>query len=265
MRFILAGFILLLPLLVFSQLNQTDANGLRQGKWQKTYPNGRLIYEGEFKDGKPVGEWTRYYTGGGVKAKIEYIENSDSSYAQLFNERGKKIAEGHYINEKKVGKWTFFSNNKKISEEHFVNGQKHGISKKFYPTGELFEKSEWRNGKQEGNYEVFFKNGKPYMQCKYSNGKRNGLCLSYFNNGRVEMEAHYNNNLRHNEWKFYNASGEFLYSLIYDKGKILNPGVRDSIANLQIQEMEKGRHSIPDPEKFMQDPTEYMMQMQQFK
>ena len=39
--------LLFLPTLVFSQLNQTDANGLRQGKWQKMQTNGRLLYEGE--------------------------------------------------------------------------------------------------------------------------------------------------------------------------------------------------------------------------
>jgi antitoxin component YwqK of YwqJK toxin-antitoxin module len=263
MRLTIFSLILCFPFLVSAQINQTDADGLRQGKWEKRYPSGKLIYEGQFKDGEPVGEWTRYYPGGLVKAKIHY--DTDSAFTQLFNEQGKKIAEGNYVNEKRAGKWTLYSDGIKISEESYVEGQKHGISRKFYPTGELFEKTEWKNGLQEGDYEVFFKNGEPYMQCKYSEGKRNGLCLSYFKNGRVEMEAHYKNNLRHGEWKFYNNEGDHLYTLKYEEGKLLNPEVRDSIGNQQIQEMEKGRHNIPDPEKFMQDPSEYMMQMERFR
>jgi hypothetical protein len=35
-----------IPVALFSQVNQTDSSGLRQGKWQKEYPNGRLMYEG---------------------------------------------------------------------------------------------------------------------------------------------------------------------------------------------------------------------------
>lgn len=100
------------------------------------------------------------------------------------------------------------------------------------------------------------------MQCKFSNGKRNGLCLSYFQNGRIEMEANYKDNQRHGEWKFYNESGDYLYSLEYNNGKLLNPEVRDSIDNQEMEGMEKNRNSIPDPEDFMENPSEYMMQMQ---
>jgi antitoxin component YwqK of YwqJK toxin-antitoxin module len=257
--FILVFFI---PVTLFSQVNQTDSGGLRQGKWQKSYPNGRLMYEGSFRDGKPVGEWTRYHEGGQVKAKIRYTEHTDSALAQLFDQRGKKVAEGMYVNEKKEGTWEFYSNEQKISEEEFANGVKHGISRTYYPSGELLEEAEWDNGKQEGNYSMYFQNGKPYMQCKFSNGERNGLCLSYFTNGRIEMEAYYKNNLRHGDWKFYNEQGDSLYSLKYDEGRLLNPEVRDSIDNLQIQKLEKNRFSLPDPENYMQNPTEYMMQMQ---
>lgn len=252
-----------MPVTLFSQINQTDSGGLRQGKWQRTYPNGRPMYDGMFKDGKPVGEWTRYHEGGQVKAKIRYKESSDSAFAQLFDVWGKKVAGGVYVNEKRAGTWVFYSNDMKVLEEEYHEGVKHGISRTFYPTGEVLEETDWNNGVQEGNYRVYFKNGKPYMQCKFSNGKRNGLCLSYFQNGRVEMEAYYKNNLRHGEWKFNNEEGDYLYTLIYEEGQLLNPEVRDSIDDVQLRSLENNRHSIPDPEKFMNDPSQYMMQMQQ--
>lgn len=257
--------VLFIPVTLFAQVNQTDSNGLRQGRWQKNYLNGRPMYEGIFKDGKPVGEWTRFYEGGQVKAKIRYAEDSDSAFAQLFDVWGKKIGEGVYVNEKKEGKWFFFSDNVKVAEEEFNSGVKHGLARTFYSSGEVLEESEWKNGVQEGNYQVFFQNGKPYMQCKFSNGKRNGPCLSRFQNGRIEMEAYYKNNLRHGEWKFYNEQGEFLYTLIYEEGQLLNPDVRDSVDNSQVMKLESNRHSIPDPEKFMQHPSEYMMQMQKIR
>jgi hypothetical protein len=52
-----------------------------------------------------------------------------------------------------------------------------------------------------------------------------------------------------------------LYSLKYAEGTLLNPEVRDSIDNLQLQTIEKGKNGILDPEKFMNAPSEYMMKM----
>ena len=156
--------LLVLPFFAIAQINQTDANGLRQGMWQKKQPNGRLIYEGNFKDGKPVGKWKRYHTGGQVKAIIIYRADSDSADTQLFDEWGKKVAEGIYFNEKKSGLWTYFSENRKIGDEQMANGQKHGKSRKYYETGEVWEETEWKNGKQEGKYQVFFKTGEPFFQ-----------------------------------------------------------------------------------------------------
>ncbi len=246
-------------------MNHTDSDGLRQGKWQRNYPNGRLMYEGFFKDNRPSGEWVRYHETGQVKAKISYSENSDSAYALLFDVHQKKIAEGFYLNEKREGRWIFYVNNRKVSEEEYSEGIKHGISQTFYDSGEVLDETEWRNGKQEGSYRAFFKNGKPYMQCKYSNGKRNGLCLSYFSNGRVEMEAGYKDNLRHGAWKYSDENGNYLYTLQYAEGQLLNPEVRDSIDSIQNSELEKTRHTLQDPEKFMQEPSQYLMQMQKIR
>ena len=253
--------ILLLPLFVAAQINQTDAEGERHGLWKKQYPNGRLMYEGQFDHGQPVGEWKRYHENGQLKAVIGYKKDSDSAFTQLFSPQGKKIAEGNYLDQQKAGKWIFYSKDRKIAEDFYENDLKQGTSRKFYETGELHESSQWQDGKLEGNYKVFYKNGEPYMQCKYSEDKRNGLCLTYFENGRIEMEAYYKNNLRHGEWKFYNDEGDHLYTLKYNEGQLLNPEVRDSIDNIQMQNLEKGRHSIPDPEKYMEDPSGYMRKM----
>ncbi len=263
-KYIILLFVLF-PLFALAQINQTDANGLRQGLWKKQYPNGKQIYEGYFHDGKPVGEWKRYHEGGQVKAIIRYQENSDTAFAQLFDLWGKKVAEGNFVNEKKEGTWFVFTDNRKVAEENYSNGLKNGTCRKFYEDGKLLEESEWKDGKMDGKYQVFYKTGEPYMQCKFVNNQRNGLCISYFPNGKMEMEAYYKNSLRTGDWKFYNENGELLYTLKYDEGELLNPEVRDSIDNLQMQKIEQGKESLVDPEKFMQDPSEYMRKMKMYR
>jgi antitoxin component YwqK of YwqJK toxin-antitoxin module len=256
MKFILLLFVFL-PILTFSQINQTDANGLRQGNWQKKQANGRLIYEGSFKDDKPVGEWKRYHPGGQVKAEITY--KGDTAQTQLFDVWHKKVAEGNYVNQKKVGVWSAFNENRKIAEEEYLQGMKHGSSRKYYDTGELMEQTDWLEDKKDGAYKVFYKGGEPYIKCKMKNDMRNGLFLIYYDNGQQELIGEYKDNLRHGEWKYFNEEGEYLYSLHYNSGQILNPAVRDSIDNLHMQALEKNKGAILDPEKFMQDPSEYLM------
>lgn len=262
---ILTIIFILFPFFAFSQINQTDANGLRQGFWQKKQDNGRMIYEGSFKDGKPEGEWKRYHPGGQVKALLNYQQESDSAFAQLFDETRKKVAEGIYIDQKKEGNWIYFSKGQKIAEEYFIKGVKNNTSKKYYDTGELMETADWINGNQQGKYQIYYKNGEPYLQCKMRDNERNGLCLVHTQSGKLEMEANYKNNLRHGKWKFYNQNGVFHYQLNYKDGELLNPSVRDSIAGLQMQEIEKGKGVITDPEKFMDDPSEYMNKMKIYK
>ncbi len=245
------------PFISFSQVNQLDSEGRRVGVWQKNYPNGRLMYEGEYKNGKPWGEWVRYYETGQKKAVMNYFGN-DSVLAKMYDVNGKRVAEGLYVNEKKEGVWSLFSENIKISEEEYVNGKKCGLSKRFYPSGEIFEEIEWVDNKQEGKYQAFFKKGKPYLQCKFSNNKRNGLCLVFYENGKLEMEGFYKDNLRDKEWKYYDSNGAFLYSLEYDNGKLLNHELRDSLDNLQMKELDKQKNLGIDPEKFIRDPMEYL-------
>lgn len=255
----------LLPIFGLAQINQTDGNGLRQGLWQKKQANGKLIYEGHFKNGKPVGEWKRYHDGGQLKATIVYRTTSDSADTRLFDVWGKKIAEGIYLNEKKAARWSYFSNGRKISDEVFANGIKNGLARKFYDTGEVMETVEWKNGEQHGKYQVFFKNGQPFMQYKMANNSRHGLFLTFFPDGKRELEAGYKNGLRHGDWKYFDTEGNLRYTLQYDNGELLNPKVKDSIENLQLQKLDLNRDKLIDPEKYIDDPAEYMRKMNGIK
>lgn len=255
--------LLFLPLLTLAQINQTDANGQRQGFWQKKQANGRLVYEGYFKDGKPVGEWKRYHPGGQLKALIEY--KGDTAFTQIFDVWHNKLTEGNYVNQKKQGQWKLFKNSVCIADEEYRDGVKHGVAHRYFNTGEVMEESFWENGTQTGNYQVFYKNGQAYIQCKMLDGKRHGLFLVFYENGQPEREAAYKNGLRHGEWRYYNTAGEYQYSLFYDLGQIQNPQVRDSIDNLRLNELEKNKGTLLDPEKFMEDPSEYLRKNSMFR
>ncbi|MFV0366131.1 MAG: toxin-antitoxin system YwqK family antitoxin [Mangrovibacterium sp.] len=241
--------------------NQTDTNELKQGMWEKTSPEGKPIYKGEFKDGKPVGKWKRYHTNGMLRAQLNYGENSDSCAVILFDNQGKKIAEGTYVDELREGKWLFFRSMLKISEENYLKGKKDGVTATFYDTGELMSECNFTNGTANGAYRAYHKTGTVYFECMMRDGMRDGYCQSFFNSGAKESTGYYEKSIREGNWEYFHEDGSKAYTLIYKGGLVTNTAVSDSINNLRLINMEKNAKQIVDPEKFIDNPNGYMQNM----
>lgn len=243
-------------------VNQVDAQGRKQGFWTKKDTEGKLVYQATFKDDKPVGEMKRFHPNGKLKAVMNFAEGTEESEAQLFDERGKLIARGKYSGQRKLGEWTYLLDSKVVSTETYMNGQKNGTSKRFYKTGELLEESNWQNDKLNGIYRTYFQDGKAFLECNYSQGLRNGSFKTWFPNGTLELDAIYTNDARDKDWKYFSEIGELLYTLKFQLGKLLNPEVQVRIEKEKVDTYKLKGDSVPDPEKFMQNPDEYMRLMQ---
>lgn len=252
------------PLIVSGQqdVNLTDASGLKQGLWKRSYLNGRLMYEGSFKDDKPIGDWRRYHESGVLRALLNHSSQSDTVHVILYDETGNPAAEGYYLGEKKAGRWSYFSENRKISEEEYTDGLKSGTSRVFYPSGELLEESEWTNGTRNGRYRAFYISGKPFLECMYEDDRRNGFCVTFFPSGSMEVDAYYTDDLPDGEWKYYTEKEELRYVLQYSAGVLLNPEVLYNLETKQLEELEKKGRQMDDPEKFLHNPTEYLLRNQ---
>jgi antitoxin component YwqK of YwqJK toxin-antitoxin module len=204
----------------------------------------------------------RFHPNGAIKARMNFTEGSDEADTQLFDERGKLIARGKYTGQKKTGEWTYLLDSKVMSTETYVNGQKNGISKRFYKTGELLEESNWQNDQLNGIYRSYFQDGNPLLECIYSSGQRNGAFKTWFPGGQLEIEAFYTSDMRDKDWNYYDESGDLRYTLKFELGTLLNPEVQDRIDHEKAKNYKSKGDSIPDPEKFMQNPEEYMRLMQ---
>jgi len=107
MKKILLLLFLLQVLFPFAQT--TDANGKKQGYWKKKDETGNhLLYEGEFKDNKPVGRFKYYYPNDSVRAIMNFKQEGKVAYAKLFHSTGKRMGEGKYIQEIKDSVWTYY-------------------------------------------------------------------------------------------------------------------------------------------------------------
>jgi antitoxin component YwqK of YwqJK toxin-antitoxin module len=127
--------IILLSILLMSgnamTQNLTDAAGKKQGPWVKNYPNGKIMYEGTFRDDKPVGLFKRYTEEGVLLSELTYAPGKDEATAVFYYGDGIKAAEGKYVARKKEGLWRFWSATQPpylISEEYYHNDTRHGLS-----------------------------------------------------------------------------------------------------------------------------------------
>jgi antitoxin component YwqK of YwqJK toxin-antitoxin module len=210
-----------------AQLNQKDAQGRKQGPWQKSYPGSSVLqYKGSFKDDKPTGKFLYNFENGQKMAEIEHGLPGGNSSVFLYYENGQLLSDGFYKGEKKDSLWyNYAQNGELISAENYKLGVLHGKSVYYFSEGQLLEQKlqiqkvvYYTNGQLNGSYQENFYNGKPKMKGTYQNGLRMGLWTAYYNTGEVLSKVHYLNDLPHGWTTVYDKLGNIKKRVMYRDG-----------------------------------------------
>lgn len=205
-------------------INQVDVHGLKQGYWQKHYPNGKLMYKGCFSNGKPVGEMHRYYETGELKAIMKFKPASEKVYTEFYYDDGEKAGEGYYVQNRKDSLWTYYSyyTGTITSTEMYVNGVKHGFEKKYYSKGQVSEEIEWSQNMKHGAWNQYFEDGTVKLKTSYSYNNLNGPYKFYWPNGNIYIIGNFVDNKQHGIWSFFTDDGKKKSEIIYNNGKSEN-------------------------------------------
>ncbi|HIP32133.1 MAG TPA: hypothetical protein EYG86_05175 [Crocinitomicaceae bacterium] len=222
----------------FSQMNQVDSQGRKQGKWAKQYEGVRVNkYQGEFKDDKPVGKFTYFYKSSKVKAVIKHEENSNRAEAYYYHPNGSLMSYGIYRNMKKDSVWINFGPSQRISNtETFRNGELNGQKVVFYIPQDPMDKSRraaavynYVNGKLEGESKELFETQVIKTKGQYSNNKKIGKWYTYHVNAKKATMSRYNSSgQRHGYCNAYDKGGEIINRTFYYYGKKLEGGKLES-------------------------------------
>lgn len=203
--------VVLFPLSLVSQnINQTDANGQKQGVWTRTYSNGVPRYEGQFKNNHPFGEFKYYYESGKIKAVTVFSTDGIVARTKTYHENSQPMAEGKYIKQKRDSIWLFYSDvdGKLLSSETYKKGVLHGTTKTFYPeTGNVAETIEYFNGIKEGPYKKYFPDGELMTEGTYKNDVLVGKFTLYHPNGKIQVKGKYKNGRQIGNWEYFDEEG----------------------------------------------------------
>lgn len=233
-----------------TDLNMTGRDGKKQGHWLKKYPNGNTMYDGFFKDDKPVGEFKRYYEDNTLKSVLVFRENGTEAAATLYHPNGYIASKGEYNNQLKEGKWQFFSsqtNGVIVSEESFLQDRRNGESVKFYSDSTIAEKINYVNGVRHGEWIKYHPNGAINFKTTYSNGRLNGKFEAFFENSKPEIVGRYADNRKDGLWIVYDKSGNQRFSTNYVSGTAENHDI-DIYESNYIDSLERKRDKTADPE-----------------
>jgi antitoxin component YwqK of YwqJK toxin-antitoxin module len=234
-----------------TKINQTDPQGKKQGHWIKKYPDNTIMYEGFFKDDHPVGEFKRYYENKTLKSILQYNISGKEVVATIYHPNGNIASKGKYINQKKEGKWQFYSAVTKgylISEESYSGDKKNGLSLKFYPDSTVAEKVNYINDTKQGEWIQYYPSGAICTKSNYVDGKINGKFEVWFENGKIEFSGQYKNNARDGPWLIYNISGTVKYRIEYSEG-VASDHQMDIDESDYLDSLNKNKGVILDPEK----------------
>ena len=234
-----------------TEINKTDQLGKKQGAWIKKYPNGNVQYEGTFKDDHPAGEFKRYYEDRTLMSVMIYSDDGRSAEATVYHPNGFISSQGKYSDQKKDGKWKFFSETTDgclISEDEYYGNIRNGISVKYYPDGTIAERLRYINDKKDGEWLQYYEDGNIFLKSNYSGGMLNGKFEVFYQNGRLQYTGFYKNNLRDGKWLIYNENGTLKYEINYTAG-ITKDRQMVIDASEYIDSLERNKDKIVDPEK----------------
>jgi len=205
---------------IFSYAQTTDARGKKQGYWKKTDEKNKLIYEGMFKDDKPVGKFKYYYPNDSLRAIMNFKADGKGAYVKLFHMSGKRMGEGKYINsEVKDSVWTYYDESGVlISRENYKAGKKEGQAFVYLPDGSISEMRTYKGDVQNGPFKEFFTANLVKAEGNFLNGHMEGRISYRYPNGVEVAAGFYKNGAKNGPWIYKTESGKVREKELYKNG-----------------------------------------------
>ncbi len=227
------------------RVNRTDISGLKQGTWKIYHDNGNLykemyyvndLLEGIYKEYNENGKLylsIRYDEGKIVEDKAEENNQMEIDYKYEYNDKGKVLFSGGFIENTPVGIHRFYNeegkvvNAKMYSDSGYIaaegiideTGVKNGPWKDFYPDGKLKAEGVYNNNLNTGKWLFYYNDGKKEQEGSYLRGNLDGIWRWYHSNGNLWREESYFNGREDGESVEYDEEGNIIVQGNYLNGE----------------------------------------------
>ncbi|MCY7008128.1 phosphatidylinositol-4-phosphate 5-kinase [Fusobacterium simiae] len=167
-----------------------DLNILHNGKYIEYYKNGKIKVQGNYKEGKRVGEFKTFQKDGKSAGSVIYKDG--------------KIIKSTLVNSMKNN--ASFS---PITDINYIFDTSHAIKKVEFENDLLklyfvFDK----NGLPNGDSIEYYEEGNIKSVIPFKHNIVEGLTISYYENGNIKEKVNYKNNKINGEAKSYDENGK---------------------------------------------------------
>ena len=212
--------------------NNTQTNGLKEGKTIIYDSLGNKFGEGNFIKGLQNGAWVYYFNTGEKKADVNFL-NGDG---------GNKGSTGIPKNGREGLFNSYYKNGNPEAINPYKSGKLNGLCTFYYENGNKSEVSNYTAGKANGLTTFYYENGALKQKSNYSNTKEHGDYVSYYENGKIKNKGKKDTT----SLALYNLIGDW-YEYNED-GSINNHGFAHRSGKIDYDENLEKKSQIPQSE-----------------
>ena len=103
-------------------------------------------------------------------------------------------------------------------EWYYKDGKKDGVSKGWYPNGQLKSKFNWK-GRMHGLYQEWYDNGQKKLEGTQKDGKEDGLFTEWYENGQKRKEVTFKDGKPDGYWIYWDREGHFKWFSEYSDSR----------------------------------------------
>ncbi len=180
-----------------------NAAGERHGTYESRRSNGDLEFSAVYENGVMHGPYTRWFSTTNVRyCLVPYKLGVIEGTCQFWNVNGE--LERTY---------------------DCVAGEKHGVERCYYTTGELMYEQQYEHGVSQGLYKHYSRSGAQLLEAVYENGVLHGTYKEWISDGTLVFSANYCHGIKHGLCQTWYDSGWPKETAAYDHGEKTGPGM----------------------------------------
>ena len=153
----------------FWQVVTTDSQEPVSGKVIDYFKNGKIHFEGYFKEGKPEGLNKIYYENGQLEREGSFKDGQFSGINKWYNQNGTLRFVRNYQENGRHSEFNYI-NGKIYSESNYFNSMKDGPQRKYYLDGQLKYEYNYKNNQLDGIQKEYDSQGNLISEKTYENG-----------------------------------------------------------------------------------------------
>lgn len=162
-----------------------------------------------------TGVWNNWDDTGRLLSRYVYKNGKRDGPYSTFDRSGEVISEGLYVDGGLEGIQSIKQEGGARTEVPFANGQRNGVERTWYPSGQLAVEAPWVDGMQEGSVVFYYENGSVQATIPFYRGQVQGVQKSWYEHGAVQSEETYRDNVKNGKSDFWRPDGVREMSLNY--------------------------------------------------